>query len=408
MSTYTFRAMDLAGIKAKGEVEAESKQQVSDQLKARGLIVLDIADKHGSKELSLQFMQRVKLQELAVMARQLATMVSSGMTILRALYVLEAQTENKLLTDTLVTVRKDVEAGLPLSDALERHPKTFNPLFVSMTRAGETGGMLEASLLRVADQMESEASLRRQIRSAMIYPVLVITFAVGVMIALVTFLIPVFVNVFKQFPGPDGKPAALPTITQFSVGLSNLFTHDWYILIAVVAIALFSFFQWKRSENGRKNWDRFMLRIPMKIGDIVQKVAIARWSRTLSSLVSAGVPLLQALEITGKTAGNIVVDEAMADVITSVKSGGSIAEPLRHAPIFPTMVTHMVGVGEETGALDTMLGKVADFYEDQVDAAVKGLTSILEPIMIIGIGGMVGFIVISMYMPLFSVYNNIR
>ncbi len=408
MSTYVFKAIDLTGAKAKGEVDAESKQAVADQLKGRGLIVLDISDKHGSRELKLDFMQRVKLPELATMSRQLATMVSSGMTILRSLYVLEAQTENKVLVETIVAVRKDVEAGLALSDALERHPKVFDPLFVSMTRAGETGGMLESSLLRVADQLESEASLRRQIRSAMVYPVLVVTFALAVMIALVTFLIPVFEKVFKQFPGPDGKPAQLPAITQVSVGLSHLIIGSWYLLIAGVVGALVAFLKWKSSASGRKQWDRFKLRIPMKIGEIVQKVAVARWSRTLSSLVAAGVPLLQALEITGKTAGSVVVDEAMKEVIDSVKRGGTISEPLREAPIFPAMVTHMVGVGEETGALDTMLSKIADFYEDQVAAAVKALTSILEPIMIIVIGGMVGFIVISMYMPLFKVYDNIR
>ena len=408
MATYVFKAIDLTGAKAKGEVEADSKQAVADQLKGRGLIVLDIADKHGSRELNINIGTRIKLPELATMSRQLATMVSSGMTILRSLYVLEAQTENKALVETIIAVRKDVEAGLALSDALERHPKVFDPLFVAMTRAGETGGMLESSLVRVADQLESEASLRRQIRSAMIYPILVVVFALGVMIALVTFLIPVFENVFKQFPGPDGKPAQLPAITQVSVGMSHLIIGSWYILIGVTMAILFTFLKWKRSTSGRAQWDRFKLRIPMKIGDIVQKVCIARWSRTLSSLVSAGVPLLAALEITGKTAGNIVVDEAMKNVIDGVKRGGTIAEPLHKAPIFPSMVTHMVGVGEETGALDTMLSKVADFYEDQVEAAVKGLTSILEPIMIIVIGGMVGFIVISMYMPLFKVYDNIR
>ena len=408
MSTYVFKAIDLTGNKAQGEVEADSKQAVADQLKGRGLIVLDIADKHASRQLNVSIGSRIKLPELATMSRQLSTMVSSGMTILRSLYVLEAQTENKALVEVIIGVRKDVEAGLALSDALERHPKVFDPLFVAMTRAGETGGMLESSLVRVADQLESEASLRRQIRSAMVYPILVVTFALAVMIALVTFLIPVFENVFKQFPGPDGKPAQLPAITQVSVGLSHLIIGSWYILIAVTVGCVVGFLKWKRSTSGRAQWDRFKLRIPMKIGDIVQKVCIARWSRTLSSLVSAGVPLLAALEITGKTAGNVVVEEAMQNVIDGVKRGGTIAEPLHQAPIFPSMVTHMVGVGEETGALDTMLSKVADFYEDQVEAAVKALTSILEPIMIIVIGGMVGFIVISMYMPLFKVYDNIR
>jgi type IV pilus assembly protein PilC len=324
------------------------------------------------------------------------------MSILRALYVLEEQTESKFLKDTIVAVRKDVEAGLSLSDSMERHPKVFNPLFVAMTRAGEAGGVLEGSLLRVADQLEKDASLRRQIRSAMIYPILVITFAVGVMMALVAFLVPVFEGVFKQFGGE------LPAITQVSVGMSHAVLGYWWLMIGGSVAAAVAFVKWKKSSWGRSQWDRFRLRVPMKIGAIVQEVAVARWSRTLASLTSAGVPLLLALDITGKTGGNIAVEDAMDGVIASVKRGGTIAAPLAQAPIFPTMVTHMVGVGEETGALDTMLDKVADFYEDRVDASVKALTSILEPIMIIVIGSIVGFIVISMYMPLFTVYNHIQ
>jgi type IV pilus assembly protein PilC len=402
MSTYVFKAMDLAGAKAKGEVEAESKQAVSDQLKARGLIVLEIADKHASREIELNFLKSVSASDLAVFSRQLSTMISSGMSILRAMYVLEEQTQNKFLKETIVAVRKDVEAGLPLSDAMERHPKVFSPLFVSMTRAGETGGMLEGSLLRVADQLEKDASLRRQIKSAMIYPTLVLVFAVGVMLALVAFLVPVFQNVFKEFGGE------LPAITKFSVKLSYIVTHEWWLMFGVFAAIVVAFLKWKKSSWGRPQWDRFRLRVPMKIGTIVQEVAVARWSRTLSSLTSAGVPLLQALEITGKTGGNVVVEEAMESVIASVKRGGTISEPLAGIPVFPTMVTHMVGVGEETGALDAMLDKIADFYEDRVDASVKALTSIMEPIMIIVIGAIVGFIVISMYMPLFTVYNHIE
>jgi type IV pilus assembly protein PilC len=408
MSTYVFKAMDMAGARARGEVEADSKQAVADQLKARGMVVLEIADKHSSKEIKLDFLQRVKLQDLAVMARQLSTMVASGMTILRALYVLEAQTENKLLAATIVDVRKDVEAGLSFSDALESHPKVFNPLFVSMTRAGEAGGLLESSLVRIADQLESEASLRRQIKSAMVYPCVVLSVATCVLIALVTFVIPVFVNVFKQFPNPTNGSNSLPAITQVSVDLSAIFTQWWFIAAPVIVAVIVLFLRWKSSKTGRKTWNRFCLRVPMKIGDIVQKVAVARWSRTLSALSGAGVPLLQALEVTGKTAGNVVVDEAMQSVIESVKQGGTLADPLKKEPIFPGMVVQMVAVGEETGALDQMLSRIADFYEDQVEAAVKALTSILEPIMIVFIGGMVGFVVISMYMPLFQVYNNIQ
>jgi type IV pilus assembly protein PilC len=402
MSTYVFKAIDLAGVKARGELEADSKQAVSDQLRRRGLIVLDIDDKNASREIELAFLKRVKPTELAVFSRQLSTMINSGMSILRALYVLEEQTEGKFLKETIVAVRKDVEAGLSLSDAMARHPKVFNPLFVAMTQAGEMGGLLEDSLLRVADQLQKDASLRRQIRSAMIYPILVIVFAVGVMMALVAFLVPVFEGVFKTFGG------TLPAITQVSVGLSHMVTGYWWLMFATFAGIVIAFLQWKKSSWGRPQWDRFRLRVPMKIGTIVQQIAVARWSRTLASLTGAGVPLLQALEITGKTGGNIVVEEAMEGVIASVKRGGTIAAPLAAAPIFPAMVTHMVGVGEETGALDTMLEKVAEFYEDQVEASVKALTSILEPIMIIVIGGIVGFIVISMYMPLFTVYNSIK
>jgi type IV pilus assembly protein PilC len=401
MSTFVFKAIDLTGGKARGEVEADSKQAVSDQLKQRGLIVLDISDKHSSRQIELGFAKRVKANELAIFSRQLSTMISSGMSILRALYVLEEQTEGKFLKETIVAVRKDVEAGLALSDSMARHPKVFNPLFVAMTQAGETGGVLEDALMRVADQLQKDAGLRRQIKAAMVYPVLVIVFAVGVMMALVAFLVPVFEGVFKQFGGE------LPKLTQVSVLLSEMVVGYWWLMFLSAGASAVAFVKWKKSTWGRKQWDHFRLRVPMKIGTIVQQVAVARWSRTLASLTSAGVPLLLALDITGRTGGNVAIEESMEGVIASVKAGGTIAAPLAQAPIFPAMVTHMVGVGEETGALDAMLARVAEFYEEQVEASIKALTSILEPIMIIVIGGIVGFIVISMYLPLFEVYNHI-
>jgi type IV pilus assembly protein PilC len=402
VANFVFRAVDLAGVPARGEVDAENMQAVTDQLKARGLIVLNIDAKKGSKELSIKFLERVKARDLSVMTRQLATMVSSGVTILRTLYVLEEQTESKLLKRALVEIRKSVEAGLPLSDALARHPKIFSPLYVSMVRSGEAGGLLESALERTADQLEKEDALRRQVRAAMIYPAVVITFALAVLLALVAFIVPVFAKVFKDFGGK------LPALTQFTVGLSHFITTRWYLVIVIVAAVIWSFFAWKRSKWGRPQWDRFRLRIPLRIGEVVQKVALARWSRTLSALVSAGVPILQAIEVTGKTAGNKVVENAMDSVHESVKRGGTIAAPLKEVRVFPAMVVHMVGVGEETGALDTMLTKIADFYEDEVSAAIKALTSILEPVMIILIGGIVGFIVISMYLPLFKVYDQIK
>jgi type IV pilus assembly protein PilC len=402
MATFVFRAVDLAGVPARGEVDAESKQAVTDQLKSRGLIVLDINAKKGSKEISIDFFERVKARDLTVMTRQLATMVTSGVTILRALYVLEEQTQSKLLKRALVQIRKDVEAGLPLSDALARHPKIFSPLYIAMVRSGETGGMLESALLRTSDQLEKEDALRRQVRAAMIYPAVVVSFAVIVLIALVAFIVPVFAKVFKDFGGK------LPGLTQFTVGLSDFLTSRWYVCIAIVVAVAWSFLSWKKSTWGRAQWDRFRLRIPMRIGEVVQKIALARWSRTLSALTNAGVPILQAIEVTGKTAGNRVVEDAMESVRDSVKRGGTISAPLKEVAVFPSMVVHMVGVGEETGALDTMLTKIADFYEDEVNAAIKALTSILEPVMIIIIGAIVGFIVISMYLPLFKVYDQIK
>jgi len=401
MATYTFRAIDAAGAHARGEVDADSKQSVTEQLRQRGLIVLDVADKSKSRELNIAMFERVKASELTIMTRQLSTMISSGLSILRTLYVLEDQTENKKLKETMVAVRKDVEAGLPLSDSLARHPKIFGPLYVSMVRAGETGGMLEAALMRVADQLEADDDLRRKVKSAMVYPAVVLGFSMIVLVALVVFIVPVFAGVFKEFGGE------LPSITKFTLFLSKTMTELWFVWIGGVVGGFVAFGKWRKSEWGRPQWDRFRLRIPFKIGDIVQKVSLARWSRTFSALTAAGVPILQAIEITGKTAGNTVVESAMGDVIDSVKGGGTISRPLESIPVFPSMVTHMIAVGEEAGNLDGMLAKIADFYDSEVEAAVKALTSILEPVMIVLVGAIVGFIVVSMYMPMFKVYDAI-
>jgi type IV pilus assembly protein PilC len=346
--------------------------------------------------------KRVKPAEITVMTRQLATMVASGMTLLRAFYVLEEQIQNDKLREAITTVREEIEAGANFSDALANQTKIFSPLYVAMMRAGEAGGVLEESLERVADQLEKDDALRRQVKSAMAYPMVVMSFALIVLVALITFIVPVFVGVFKDFGGD------LPAITKFTVAISHIFTHQWYLVIGVSVGTVVGFRKWRKSSWGRPQWDRLRLRIPAKIGDTVQKISLARWSRTFSALYSAGVPIMQAIEVTGQTAGNVVLEEAMDSVIESVKSGGSIAAPLKDSPIFPPMVAQMIAVGEETGNLDTMLSKVADFYEDEVAAAVKALTSILEPIMIVLVGAIVGFIVIAMYMPMFKVYDAIK
>ena len=405
MATFAFKALDLAGVSTRGELEADDKQQVASQLRGKGLIVLDIEEKKSSADVGemLSRFKRVKAQELTIATRQLSTMVSSGMSLLRALYVLEEQTKSEKLRDALTQIRKDVEAGISLSDALRRHPDIFNDLYVAMVEAGELGGILEETLQRVADQLEKDDSLRRQVKSAMMYPTMIGGFALLVLLALVTFLVPVFEKIFKDFCGE------LPVITKFTVSLSHFVTGQWYLGIVMVAGAVFGFRKWKATDRGREQWDRFKLRIPFKIGDLVQKVALARFSRTYSALISAGVPMLQAIEITGRTAGNKVVEKAMHAVRESVKGGGSIAAPMKDEPTaFPRMVVQMVAVGEETGALEGMLSKIADFYEDEVAATLKALTSILEPLMIIVVGAIVGFIVISMYMPMFKVYDQIR
>jgi type IV pilus assembly protein PilC len=400
-AVWTYKAVDGAGVPSKGQVSGATRDAVSQELKAQGLKVMELSEKKSVLQADLSF-GRVKAAELTVMTRQLATMITSGMTLLRAFYVLEDQLENKKLKETVGAVREDIESGLAFSDALAKHPKIFSPLYVAMVRAGETGGVLEASLDRISDQLEKDDELRRQVKGAMAYPIVVLTFAMCVLIGLIAFIVPVFVKVFADFGGE------LPMITKMTVKASNVVTGQWYLLVIAAIAGPIGFKKWRKSPGGRKQWDHVRLKFPFKIGQTVQKISLARWSRTFAALYSAGVPIMQAIEITGQTSGNWVVEKAMADVIESVKSGGSIADPLKEASIFPSMVAQMIAVGEETGNLDAMLSKVADFYEAEVAAAVKALTSILEPVMIILVGGIVGFIVIAMYMPMFKVYDAIK
>jgi len=410
-TTFSFRALDVAGASTGGEVEAESKAQVGELLRQRGLIVLDVSEKAPSVNIEDFFKrwQSVDMRELAVFSRQFATLVASGMPMLRTLHTLEEQTQDDAIKEATAGLRADVEAGSSLEQAMERHPKVFDRLFRAMVRAGEESGRLEEALDRVAFQVEKTDALRRQVKSAMMYPALVFGFAIVVLVAIVMFVIPVFANIFKEMAEEHPEESAgLPPPTALCVGLSNLLTGYWFVLIPGLAISFFLFFRWKKTEKGKEVWDRFLLRVPFKIGDVIQKVALARWSRTFAGSVSSGVPMLQSIKLTGETAGNIVVEQAMDDVYASVKRGGSLAGPIEGNPIFPPMVGHMVAVGEETGQLENMLSKIADFYEAEVDAKVKALTALIEPIMIVFVGGMVGFIVISMYLPLFSIYEKIR
>jgi type IV pilus assembly protein PilC len=411
MATYAFRAVDVSGVPSRGELDAPSKSQVTEQLRQRGLIVLDVSEKREAMRLESAFerFKSVDMRELSVFSRQFATLITSGMPMLRSLYTLEDQTEDEKIKDAIGGLRSDVEAGSSVADAMERHPVVFDPLYRSMVRAGEGSGRLEQALDMIAFQLEKLDDLRRQIRSATIYPALVFGFSIVVMVVVVAFIVPIFAGIYEEIASEQpGESAALPLPTRITVGVSDAITGAWFIIVPVIVGLTVGFFQWKKSERGRYQWDALKLKLPFKIGDVVQKVAIARWSRIFSGSISAGVPILQAVKISGETSGNMVIERAMEEVYASVRQGGTVAGPLEENPIFPTMVSHMVSVGEETGQLEHMLGKIADFYEAEVDAKVKALTSLIEPVMIVFVGTMVGFIVISMYLPIFSLYDKIR
>jgi type IV pilus assembly protein PilC len=410
MSTFAFRAVDLAGVPARGEMDASSKSVVSDQLRQRGLIVLDISEKRESLKVEsiLQRFKSVNLRALAVFSRQFATLIASGMPMLRCLYTLEQQTQDEMLRNAIIAVRENVESGSSIAQAMESKPGVFDPLYRSVVKAGEDSGRLEEALDRIASQLERLDALRRQVKSAMMYPAVVFTLALVVMIVVVAVIVPVFVNIFNQLALSNPEVGtSLPIMTQITVSVSDFVTHQWYFLLGGIALGSYAFIRWKKSDRGRLQWDHFKIRIP-RIGDVVQKIALARWSRTFAGMVASGVPILQAIEISGGTAGNAVINEAMGEVYASVKRGGSLAGPMATHAIFPPMVEHMVSVGEESGQLETMLAKIADFYEAEVDARIKSLTALIEPLMIIFVGGVVGFIVISMYLPIFSIYDKVR
>jgi type IV pilus assembly protein PilC len=319
-----------------------------------------------------------------------------------AFSVLENQTDDKYLAEVIAEVRADVESGMVLSKAFARHPKVFNKLFVAMIEAGESSGTLDSVLDRIATQIEKEAALKRRVKSAMVYPIVVITFATLVLIFMLMFIVPVFQTVFDQLNGD------LPTPTKIIIGLSNALRGYWFIIFPTIGLMIYMFRRFKRTPEGTQLWDRFKLRVPMKIGDVVQKIALARISRTLATLVAAGVDIITALDIAAGTAGNWVLETALQRTSARVHDGVPISIPLAEDDIFPPMVGQMVKIGEETGELDKMLGKIADFYEDEVDASIESLTSIIEPLLMICVGAMVGAIVISMYLPMFKLLTLIK
>ena len=404
--TFEYAVRDRAGKIVKGRVDAPNQAAVANRLREMGLAAVSISEVSSSglqTEINIPGFggNKIRLKDLAVMARQLATMIDSGLSLLRALTILAEQTESAALAKVLAQVRGDVEVGTAFSVALGKHPDVFPPLMVNMVKAGEVGGFLDEVLVSVAGNFESEVKLRGKIKSAMTYPVVVFVVAILAMIGMLLFIVPIFAGMFASLGGE------LPFLTQILVVLSNIM--KWTIVPTVVALVVFSVW-WRKHKNDqaiRERLDPLRLRLPV-FGPLSRKIAVSRFSRNFSTMIHAGVPLLQALDIVGQTSGNIVIERAARAVQESVRRGESLSGPLSQHPVFPPMVVQMMAVGEDTGALDTMLGKVADFYDQEVESTTEQLTSLIEPIMIVGIGGIIGFIVIGLYMPIFQIFNVIQ
>ncbi len=405
---FLYRVKDDRGRIQEALAQAESQAALKARLTARGLNVVDIRPKGpqsgamGALQKLNESLETVRLKDMVVFSRQFSAMVGAGVAMLRALTIMVDQAENPKLKRTLDGVRKSVEAGQSLSDSMARHQEVFDKLFVSMVRAGEAGGILDDVLKRLAEFLEARAKLNAKVQSAMVYPSVVLAVAVIVFWAMLTFILPIFQNLFKTVGGE------LPAYTQFLINLSEFMRSFWMGLFVVSVIAaVWGLRTWYMTEQGRIQIDGFVLRLPV-FGDLIKKVAVARFSRTFGTLVRSGVPMLSALDVVKDTAGNAVLAISVDKVSMEVRQGGSISKPLSKDPLFPPMVTQMVAVGEETGRLDEMLEKIADFYDVEVENAVDALTSILEPIMVVGIGGIVGSVVVGMYLPIFTVINQIR
>jgi type IV pilus assembly protein PilC len=400
MALYAYRALDKQGEIVQDKLQGSGELAVAHELRQQGLVVIDVKEQSVAQKDILAPFKGIRLGDLVVFSRQLATMINAGLPIVRALYILSEQTENPKLNDVVVAVRKDVEAGLSLSESLGKHPEVFSRLYVEMVKAGEIGGILDGVLLRLADQLERDQDLRRKIRSALTYPIVVLILAILAASFMLIFIVPVFAKMFQDLGG------TLPLPTRICMLISDILTSILGVLVyAGMGLAVVLFLRWKKTERGRKVWGRAVLRIPAKIGDVVKKATLARFARTLATLSAAGVPILQSIEITATSSGNWVVENALLKSRDAIREGIPLYKPLETEPVFPPMVTRMIAVGEETGDIDGMLTKIAEFYESEVDAAVKALTSIIEPLMIVVVGGIVGAIVISMYLPMFRIFE---
>jgi type IV pilus assembly protein PilC len=400
--TYTYKVRDRKGALLTGEITGESPDLVLSKLRELKYIPLEVKAKNSGLQREFRFRPgRVKLKDLAVWSRQFATMINSGLPLLRTLSILEEQSEDPVLKKVVSEMRLDVEKGSSLSTALGKHRKTFSRLYIAMVKSGETSGTLDGVLLRLADTIETEVSLRQKIKSAMTYPIVVLILVTLILVAMLLFVVPTFQDLYSNLGG------TLPLPTRILLAVSQGFRKYFLVLAAVAGGAVYLFKRWKGGDKGRLAWDKLKLRIPI-FGVLFHKAALSRFSRTLSVLSKSGVPILQSLDIVAETVNNEVIAVAVRDVQAAVKEGESLATPLARHSVFPPMVVQMIAVGEETGALDTMLEKIADFYDDEVSAAVESLTSLIEPVMIAIVGGAVGTIVICLYMPLFNIINLIK
>jgi type IV pilus assembly protein PilC len=400
MAEWVYEARTRAGEVQTGIIEAESKEAVQSRLRARQLNPIKIKKK--GRELSLSFGTGVAPKELVVFTRQFATMIDAGLPLVQCLDILSTRGENKALNTILKDVKEHVEQGGTFSEGLGRHPKLFDELFVNLVRAGEMGGILDTIMTRLAGYIEKRVKLARQVRGAMVYPIAIFFVAIIVVVVMLSWVIPSFKGMFAEFGGED----SLPALTQLVISASEGFLGNIHWIILGTGALVFGLVWIYRRPAGKHFFHRTLLVLPI-LGPVMRKISVARFTRTLGTLLSAGVPILDALDVVKKSAGNVVIEGAIQQTSDKIREGRTMAEPLMETAVFPPMVVQMIGVGEQTGALDTMLNKIADFYEDEVDIAVAALTSLLEPLMMVFIGGIVGVILIAMYLPIFSIAGKV-
>jgi len=399
MAKFNWEGKTRTGDVRKGVIEATDEQAVHERLRTEGIQPTRV--RKAAREISISFGTGVKQKDIVIFTRQLATMIDAGLPLVQCLDILANQTENKNFARILANVKGHVEAGATFSDALRKHPRVFDELYVNLIAAGEIGGILDTILHRLSTYIEKAVKLKRQVKGAMIYPIAILCVAILVVVVLLTKVIPVFENMFKEM-----KAGALPGPTKVVINISNGFLANWYWFVGAGIAVVAGFITMLRTEKGRDIWDAFVLRIPI-IGNVLRKVVVARFTRTLGTLLSSGVPILDALDICAKTAGNKVVERGVLYSREKISEGQDLAGPLGETNVFPPMVVQMIGVGEQTGAMDAMLQKIADFYEDEVDVAVASLTSLMEPVMMVFLGGIIGGLIIAMYLPIFELAGNI-